>query len=289
MTKTRPESHVLPESIIRIADGLAVIVEQHFANYGAKPTGKPRAGPKMVDWEQMIGESRPDDVEEWSWRDISMWFSAECKRRFVPFVLRYERDIGIIKEIHSDLASVGRDTKSDVRGMISWAFENQDRILEAEGSFTLSSIRGCINLYLQNNPIEAPNGERSLGIDIVKEMKMEYGDNKTAGVLRKYGIPLTAALFRKLKPDFPLERIAAGIEERLRGWMEEDNIENIQDVARRSISSSPYPGWFPLLDWRRSFAPIWKGSFSTSKGWWDEEDYDGQPYSEYDAFEKDGD
>ena len=287
--KMRPEPHALPESIVKIADDLAVIVEKHFADHGSKATGKPRTGPKVVDWEQMIGESRPSDVEEWSWRDLAMWFSAECKKRFVPFVLRYERDIGIIKEIHSDLISVGRNAKSDVKDLISWAFENQDGVLEAEGSFTLSSIRGCVNLYLQKQPAKMIDGERYLGIDLVKEMKGEYGDNRTTGVIRKYGIPLTAALFRKLKPDYPLERIVGGIEERLRSWLKEDGLENIQDVARRSITSSPYPDWFPLLDWRRLLAPMWKESFSTSKGWWDEEDHDGRPYSEYDAFREDRD
>ena len=68
------------------------------------------------------------------------------------------------------------------------------------------------------------------------------------------------------------------------GWVDDDNLETIQDVARRSISSSPFPDWFPLLDWRERFAPIWESSFCTAKGWWYAEDDDGRPYSEYEDF-----
>jgi len=288
MEKKIPNKKIeIHEGVASIADEVAEIVEKHFEDYGKKASTK---GPsRVIDWDNMIGEGRPIDVEEWSWRDMASWFSSECKKRFFPFVLRYERDIGIIKEIHSDLASVGRSGKADVKDLISWSFDNKDVIIESEGSFTLSSIRGCVNLYLQSQPANVGDGERSLGIDIVKEMKMEYSENKTAGVVRKYGIPLTAALFLMLKPDYPLDKISDGIGERLERWKTEDNLENIQDVARRSISLSPYPEWFPLQDWRGRFASFWKESFSTSKEWWDDSDCEGKPYVEYDKFRRKGD
>ena len=125
------------------------------------------------------------------------------------------------------------------------------------------------------------DAERSLGTDLVREMKTEYRTNRTAGLIRRYGIPLTAALFGRMKPDLPLERIAGGIEELLNFWLERDDLEIIWDVARRSIASSPHPDWFPPLDWRERLAPIWEASHAKVKLWWCDEDYGGRPYAEY--------
>ena len=143
-------------------------------------------------------------------------------------------------------------------------------------------------------PVTAPtvvdvgDEERTLGRDLLADMRREYRGDKTAGLLRKYGIPLTAAWFLKLKPDYPLETIVEGIEGRLRAWLELDDLELIQDVARKSITSSPNPDWFPLLDWRERFSELWERSFSTKQGWWREEDYVGRPYTEYDELRSPG-
>lgn len=279
--KMSSSDHVIPDDIAKIADDLSVIIGKNFLARKNASTTPQRSGPREIEWEEMVTEILPQDVGEWSWRDVASWFSSECKKRFVPFVIRYERDIGIIKSIHSDLASIGMKNKSDVKEFIEWAFENQDEIIDSEHSFTLTSIRNCVNTYIQKQSVNVGFEKKNLGIDIVEEMKEEYTKNKTVGILRRFGIPLSAAFFIKMKPQFQPEKIAAGMEAKLSGWMSADDLEAIQDVARRSITSSPYPSWFPLLNWRELFDKVWKDSFSMNQKWWKDNDYEGSPYSEY--------
>jgi len=281
--KMSPEPPPLPADVSTIADDLADITARHFADHGSRPVRRAGSGPREVDWAEMIGEGRPSNIEEWSWRDIATWFSSECKKGFIPFVLNYERDISIIKGIHSDMSSIGRDKKADVRDLISWALENQSHVLDEEGSFTLSTIRHCINTYVQRQTVALGDGERKIGRDLVKAMKMEYAENRTAGIILRYGIPLSAAMFRMLRPDFPVEKIARGIADRLQIWMDNDDLESIRDIARKSITSSPYPDAFPLLDWRERFIALWVKSASVKQGWWREDDYEGRPYVEYES------
>ena len=280
--QTKKNEEVLPDEICGIADDLSVIVEKHFEDFATAKPKKTTPGSRTMEWGDIIGENRPANVEEWSWRDVASWFSAECKKFFIPFVIKYERDIGIIKDIHSDLSSVGRKTKGDVKDFISWAFENQNQVIDSQHGFTLSSIRSCINMYLQKQLIDIGDDENILGIDLVKEMRLEYIENKTVGILKKYGIPLSVAFLLKMKPDFPLEKIENGIRDRLRELIDGDRLEFVQSVAEKSITSSPYPDCFQLLDWRDKFLDCWDKSFSTSKKWWNEDDYNGRPYKEYD-------
>ncbi len=280
MAKKR--NHEIPEALAVIAEDLASLVASHFDEYGSK--GGPRKpGARYVDWNEVIGEKMPQNVEEWSWKDVVFWFSQECKKRGVPFIVMYERDLHIVKNIHADLSSIGRNKRGDVKVLIEWAFANMDQILIAEKNFTLGSIRNCINLYLQKE-IVGVGEKRSLGFDFFGSVVQEYERSATAGILRRFGIPITAAFFQKEKPDISMEKVAEGTRSRLQKMIGENRQDEVMEVFRRSIVASPYPEWFPLKNWRELFKDMTEALKLDEQGWWKDNDYGGEPLLEYEDF-----
>ena len=56
----------------------------------------------------------------------------------------------------------------------------------------------------------------------------------------------------------------------------------LQTIIQRSISRSPYPAEFSLLDWREHFELLVEKYKIES--WWRDEDYPGSPRFDYDKF-----
>jgi hypothetical protein len=141
-----------------------------------------------------------------------------------------------------------------------------------------------------SEPTERPGGpepvedaERWMGIDLPSEMRSDYVRSKTARLLRRFGIPLTAAFFRYQDADFPLDRIVTGIRARLNAMVADGRPADVFDVARQSVVMSPYPDWFPFLDWRESLSDLWASVGATDQPWWRDHDYVGSPYGEFET------
>lgn len=219
-------------------------------------------------------------VEQWSLRDFARYFSEQCTQHQVQYVLRYQRDVQAMKQVRSDLSSVGRGTNAELKAFLDWTFVNRQMIVERRGHFTTGSIQAFVSQFLQTIPDD--NMPRpSWGSPLAENMIIEYRENGSLGLLVRFGIPLAAVFLGKVYPE---ERVALGIGQRLAKLVEARRIDDIWRIARQSIVASPYLSGFPLLDWRERYSEVWEFSACRSEAWWRNDDYPGSPYIEYDAF-----
>jgi len=220
-------------------------------------------------------------VDQWALRDFARYFSERCAQLNIPYVLKYARDVQAVKQIKSDLASAGRSGNMSLRAYLDWAFDNRQMMMEKEAYFTLGTVQKYVTHFLQSLPDEDEH-RPSWGDAIGPLMLEEYKMNRVIGLLVRFGIPLTAIFLRHA--GFGDDRILQGISSRLSELAAEAKYEAVARVARQSISSSPYPDTFPMLDWRTKLTEIWDVSGCRAQAWWRETDYGGRPYIEYDEF-----
>lgn len=236
-------------------------------------------------------ELRAISVEQWSDRDFVEYFVDECANHGIPYTKNYSRDTHQVKQIHRAMKQTGHEDRLILKRFLDWAFTNSDVVIKSQKFFTLGTLPAVLNMFLQTlkfNPDEVKEeiveaeGPPRWGGNLAEMMLYTYREEKTAGLLIKYGIPLTAAFL--MKGQFSLERITKGIADRLTKLVVNGRQDDCRTVAKQSIANSPYPGGFPLKNWRDDFHEIWKASNCKAETWWREEDNWGKPYIDYEFF-----
>lgn len=273
---------VMPEDLAAVANKIVALLSDK------EITEKPRAVSKQVSWEEQLARM-PSKVSEWSPRDFVHWFAGEMKEKVgIPYSIKYARDISKLNEIIAEMKRMGLPSKEELKAFLDWAFEHNVAISRKEGVFSLTSIMRYINEYMQTaSPLAKASDARrpKLGYDLLEAMEEEGKSNATLGILKRFGIPLTAAYFENTK-DLPRESTVQGIAKRLGQLLSDDKGDAARGIFERSISNSPYPEWMPLTDWRSVFEEQVRLSKSRSQKWWRQSDFEGLPFEEYDSLSK---
>jgi len=281
--KTQKTERVdVPEYISSVADQLSRISGKHeelsLGRMSEEDTGSHDA---EMAWGNVDDPIFPEDVEEWTNKDLIRWFSLRCNKVSIPFVRMWGRDMPLVKEIRSDLRAAGFSSLGDCRDFIDWSLDHREELKETDGKFNLVTIRRHINDWAQTE--RAPNDERrSLGVDLYDQMMKEAQKTKKVGhLLSNFGVPLVAALL-KAENDVSDEDIEKGFGKAFDFAHEQGREELLRKVAQISISQSPYPEWFPMSNWREVFPKLTE--VSRGQRWWQEKDFAGAPFEEYNAF-----
>lgn len=267
MTDVRDPAN-FPEDITQAIDKVASVVSGFAGTtFSEEDTGDP----------DLLNLS----VDQWGLKDFATYFSDKCASLHIPYVLKYARDVQGVKQIKADLSSTGRASNLDLKAYLDWAFDNRHMIIEQETYFTMGTIQKYVNHFMQSLP-DDDDHRPSWGDALGPLMLDEYTTNKVMGLILRFGLPLTAIFMRHA--GFTDERVSQGVGSRLTELAAEQKFDAVAKIARQSISCSPYPHEFPMLDWRLRFSEIWDVSGCRAQSWWREADYGGRPYIEYDAF-----
>jgi hypothetical protein len=248
----------------------------------------PRVASRRVLWEEQVA-NLPTRVMEWSTKDFVNWFAAAMEERVgLPYSINYSRDIARLNEISAEMKRMGMSSKQDLKSFLDWSFERSSAISQKEGVFSLSSIMRYLNEYLQEMtlPAGASREKPRLGYDLLEAMAKEGKSGATLGILKRFGVPLTATYFERVK-GLEREKILAGISSRLDQLAAEGKHEEMRDIFQQSVGNSPYPEWMFLTDWRAAFETQVRVSKSRSQRWWRQTDFEGLPFEEYDALRGD--
>ena len=268
MTDVRDPAN-FPDDIKQAIDKVASVV----AGFAGTTFNEDEGGGDL----DLVGVS----VDQWGLKDFARYFADKCAQLHVPYVLKFARDVQSVKQIKADLSSVGRASNLDIKSYLDWSFDNRQMIMEKDVYFTLGTVQKYVNYFLQSLP-DDDDHRPSWGDALGPMMLEEYNLNRAMGLLIRFGIPLAAVFLRHA--GFSDERIMQGFGGRLTELATNQRFDAVAKIARQSISSSPYPEGFPMIDWRSRFSEIWDVAGCRAQSWWREADYGGRPYIEYDAF-----
>lgn len=274
---------------VSLPEDLAVVASKIIALLSDKEiTEQPRIASKPVSWEEQLAKM-PAKVSEWSPKDFVHWFAGEMKEKVgIPYSIKYARDVSKLNEIIAEMKRMGLPSKEQLKDFLDWAFEHSTAISKKEGVFSLTSIMRYVNEYIQTaSPLSKISSQKKpkLGYDLLEAMDQEGKNNATLGILKRFGIPLTASYFEN-KKDLPRESTTQGIAKRLDQLLADDKGDVARGIFERSISNSPYPDWMPLISWRSVFEEQVRLSKSRSQKWWRQSDFEGLPFEEYDSLSK---
>ena len=226
----------------------------------------------------------PDNLKDWNSKDFVDYFALQYKANLNGYYKKtYSSDCISINEIMDFMDANELDINEWTKKFIDWSFANKDHITKNYGSFLLSTIKKSLNSYFQ---IEISNSRKSKNkLDILDEVKNAVDNGKTKEILASYGIPVIATYFTNFR-NIPDDNIKLGLnklfESLLSGAIEEQAL--VKKIVQRSISRSPYPVGFSLLDWRDIF-PELKMKYK-NENWWRNEDYSEQSLFQYDRLLK---
>lgn len=215
----------------------------------------------------------PDDISQWSPKNFSDYFGAEYKRVFDGvYKITYTSDNKIINIIMEFMIENGLEKNEWTKKFIDWCFLNKGVILQKSGHFLLVEFPNFLNRYYQD--VISRNSAVAL-MDIFPDVKALASEGKSKELFSKYGIPIACTYYATYK-NISDEQLVSGLRN-LFNQLSKGNIQEKQlfgDIIQKSISRSPYPNDFKILDWREIFAT--EISKYKSEPWWRPDDYPGQ-------------
>lgn len=223
----------------------------------------------------------PDELSAWTPKHFSDYFAQEYKRVFDGvYKITYTSDNKIINIIMDFMADNALDKNEWTKKFIDWCFLNKSVVLQRTGHFLLPEFPNLLNRFFQD--VIKTNSTISL-IDIFPEVHSLASEGKSKELFSKYGIPIASTYYATYKKVSDQD-LANGLKN-LFTQMSKGNAQEkklLSDIIQKSISRSPYPANFKLLDWRTLFdKEILKYK---SEIWWRADDYPGQPRFKVEKF-----
>jgi hypothetical protein len=223
----------------------------------------------------------PADYLQWSPKNFSDYFGTEYKRVFDGvYKITYTSDNKIINIIMEFMIENGLDKNEWTKKFIDWCFLNKGIILQRSGHFLLPELPNFLNRYYQD--VISTNSTIAL-MDIFPDVKLLASEGKSKELFSKYGIPIACTYYATYK-NISDEQLISGLRN-LFNQLSKGNIQEkklLSDIIQKSISRSPYPSSFKILEWRETFmSEISKYKTET---WWRADDYPGQPRFKIEKF-----
>lgn len=223
----------------------------------------------------------PEDLNSWTSRNFSDYFCLEYKKAFDgTYKVTYTSDNKYINVILEFMIDNGLEKNDWAKKFIDWCFLNKTLILQRSGHFLLPETINFLNRFYQ----DVINTSGSVTqLDLFPDVKTLAVEGKSKELFSKYGIPLACTYYATYK-NISDEQLVSGIKKLFyqlsRGNAQERKL--LGDIIQKSISRSPYPQEFKILDWR----DIFKAEVSKFKTepWWRNEDYPGQPRFKVEKF-----
>ncbi len=223
----------------------------------------------------------PEDVALWTPKHFSDYFAQEYKRVFDgAYKITYTSDNKIVNIIMDFMSENNLDKNEWTKKFIDWCFLNKNIVLQRAGHFLLAEFPNLLNRFFQD--VIKSNSSVSL-IDIFPEVHLLASEGKSKELFSKYGIPIASTYYAKYKKVSDQD-LANGLKN-LFLQMSKGNVQEkklLSDIIQKSISRSPYPSDFKLLDWRNLF----QQDIAKFKNeiWWRSDDYPGQPRFKIEMF-----
>lgn len=223
----------------------------------------------------------PDDINTWTSRNFSDYFCSEYKRSFEgTYKVTYTSDNKIINVIMEFMIDNGLEKNEWTKKFIDWCFLNKTLVLQRSGHFLLPETTNYLNRFYQD--VINTSGSITL-LDLFPDVKALAIEGKSKELFSKYGIPLACTYYAKYK-NISDEQLISGVKnlftQLASGNAQEKKL--LSDIVQKSISRSPYPNDFKILNWRVEFAN--QISKYRSEPWWRNEDYPGQPRFKVEKF-----
>jgi hypothetical protein len=227
------------------------------------------------------GMELPEDLNDWSSRNFSDYFALEYKKAFDgTYKITYTSDNRIINIILEFMIDNGLEKNEWAKKFIDWCYINKTLILQKSGHFLLPETINLLNRFYQD--VINTNGSVSL-LDFYPDVKILASDGKSKELFSKYGIPIGCTYYATYKK-ISDEQLLSGLENLFTqlstGSVQEKKL--LGDIVQKSISRSPYPENFKVLDWREIFSK--RISKFKAEPWWRSEDYPGQPRFKVEKF-----
>jgi len=226
----------------------------------------------------------PEEISDWTSKDFVNYFFDKYKSNFNGVYKKtYSTDCVKINEFMEFMEANELNKNEWTKKFIDWCFDNVDFITKTTSTFTLSAMRGFLNTFFQQVIQNATRSSASL--DIFDEVSHAIENGKTKEVLSIYGIPIVSTYFINHK-NIENEKIKNGLNILFNNLMQgdSDELSLLNKIVQRSISRSPYPENFELLNWRNLFPQLEK-KFKKEL-WWRDQDYYGSMQFKYDRFLK---
>lgn len=224
----------------------------------------------------------PENIEDWNSKDFVNYFAQCYKQHFNGIYKKtYYSDCSKINEFLEFMDANELNKIEWTKKFLDWCFENNDFIYKSTNTFTLGALRKYLNTFYQQ--VIYKESKSNVAVDIYDEVKEAIENGKTKEVLAIYGIPIVATYFINHK-NIEQSKIKSGLkilfDNLIKGDLEELSLLN--KITQRSISRSPYPQNFELLNWRIEF-PKLKNKYKKEL-WWRDSDYNGNLQYKYDRF-----
>lgn len=226
----------------------------------------------------------PDNISDWSSRDFVNYFGDKYKQIFGGIYKKtYSSDCSKVNEFIEFMDANELNKNEMTKTFIDWCFDNNEFISRSNNTFSLTSMRKFLNTFFQQ--VVRNDVQSNVSLDIFNEVSEAIENGKTKEVLATYGIPIVSTYFINHK-GIEFEKIKGGLNILFSKLIQGDQEELLllNKIVQRSISRSPYPSNFEMLDWREVFSDL--SNKYSKELWWRDKDYNGSMQYKYDRFLK---
>lgn len=260
---------------------LGVPLQSEIANpFKPKPRSKKNSLlPKTI-------QEPDDDFTSWNSRDFVDYFALQYQKIIGGVYKKtYSSDCSHINSIKDFMDSNELDMNEWTKKFIDWCFINKEYISSLSGSFLLSGLNKQLNTYYQQ--VISVNKQSKPIVDIFDELADMVINGKTKEALTIYGIPIVSTYIQNFK-NISDKSLIIGYNKLFKTLSDgdADTQKLLTKIIQRSISRSPYPDEFVMLNWRNEFS----GYIEKYKNelWWRNDDYSGSYQYNFNRFINNG-